>query len=334
MRDGQGEAGVATISTPSWLSGCQLVTAHEATLAAVQWIESQRQWLSTTLSRVGAVLLRGFEFISVEDFEKIATIVGGGPPQPYENRSTPRSRVKGNVFTSTEYPASENIPLHNENSYSSSWPRQILFLCMQPAARGGETPIADSRLVYAAISPSIRTSFEKNGVLYIRNYGDMGLAWQETFQTSCRADVEEYCRSHNIRCEWRMQDRLRTWQVLPAVRHHPGTGERVWFNQAHLFHISNLRHLARQILDEFGEDRVPRHARFGDGSKIDASCLDGVRAAYERHAVNVAWKKNDLLILDNMLWAHGRRAFLGSRRVLVAMTQRMQGGSEDGEVPP
>jgi hypothetical protein len=36
-------------------------------------------------------------------------------------------------------------------------------------------------------------------------------------------------------------------------------------------------------------------------------------------AVNVPWVEGDLMLIDNVLVAHGRRPFTGPRRVLVAM---------------
>lgn len=312
---------MTTVTEPGWLKGGVLVAADTTTESAVQWLDSRRVWLTGMLESRGAVVLRGFATVSVDEFEAIATVVGGDRPQPYENRSTPRKSVKGNIFTSTEYPASESIPLHNENSYSSGWPRQILFLCVQPAPSGGETPIADSRRVYQSISPRTRALFESHGVMYLRNYGDVGLSWQETFQTDRKAGVEEYCELHDIQCEWLEDGSLRTRQILPAVRRHPSTGEPVWFNQAHLFHISNLGIVGEDLLEICGPERVPRNALFGDGSEIDEDALQEIRTAYDGHAAPVAWQSNDLVILDNMLWAHGRRPYTGPRRILVAMTK-------------
>jgi alpha-ketoglutarate-dependent taurine dioxygenase len=315
------------ISDPAWLNGAMMADSGGVNRSAIRWLDSNGRWLMDTLNSRGAVLVRGFAPIGVDEFEEIATLVGAERPQPYENRSTPRRRVKGNIFTSTEYPPYESIPLHNENSYSSGWPTQILFLCVQPSSVGGETPIADSRRVYSSISPGTRALFESKGVMYVRNYGVIGLSWQETFQTDQRSTVEEYCRRNDIQWEWAAAGGLRTRQTLPAVRRHPFTGESVWFNQAHLFHISNLGRLGEDVLEMFGKDQVPRNALFGDGSEIDPTLLEEIRAAYDRHAVPLAWQRNDLVMLDNMLWAHGRRPFTGPRSILVAMTKLIRSQS-------
>lgn len=320
------------VSEPPSLKGGIEVLAQGATSCLSQWLEAERESLLKALTRSGAMLLRGFAHLSLNGFEEVATCIAGQPLEPYENRSTPRTSVKERIFTSTEYPPSETIPLHNENSYSSRWPAFIFFLCVKPADAGGETPIADSRRVYETISPRTRALFESKGITYVRNYGDLGLSWQETFQTDRREVVEEYCRRYGIRWEWREDSRLCTRQVLPATRRHPLTGEPSWFNQAHLFHVSNLGRVGEELLELFGAERVPRNALFGDGSAIDIELLEEIRSAYEVHAAPVAWRENDLLALDNVLFAHGRRPFSGSRLVLVAMGG-LQGGVTVGLKP-
>ena len=108
--------------------------------------------------------------------------------------------------------------------------------------------------------------------------------------------------------------------MRPAVARHPRTGEMVWFNQAHLFHITNLEKEVREpLLESFGEERLPRQARYGDGAPIEAAELDQVRRAYAEEAVDVDWQTGDVLVLNNMLVAHGRRPYSGPRRLLAAM---------------
>ena len=102
---------------------------------------------------------------------------------------------------------------------------------------------------------------------------------------------------------------------------HPQTGELAWFNQAHLFHVSALESRVREaLLASVPYENLPRNVRFGDGSRIDPADLDAVRKAYDEESITFPWKAGDILLLDNMLTAHGRRPFEGSRKVLVAMS--------------
>lgn len=60
-------------------------------------------------------------------------------------------------------------------------------------------------------------------------------------------------------------------------------------------------------------------AFFGDGAQIPRATLQGIRAAFDREAVNIDWRPGDVALLDNMRVAHGRRSFTGERRVFTAL---------------
>jgi alpha-ketoglutarate-dependent taurine dioxygenase len=239
----------------------------------------------------------------------------------YVEGATPRTQVNEYVYTSTEFPADHQIALHNELSYVTSWPMKILFLCLQPATTGGETPVADMRKVLARLSPSVRDLFERRGWMLTRNYGDgLGLPWPTAFRTSSREEVERYCASNDIRCEWKDARHLRTHQVRSAIATHPQTGERLWFNHVAFWHVSSLPEPIREtMLAEFDERELPFNTFFGDGGRIDDEIVEEIRQAWDAETVAFPWQAGDLLLLDNMLASHGRRPFTGTRRVVVSM---------------
>src|SRR5258708_1936651 len=274
-------------------------------LSLSSWTTSNRESIQAKLTRHGALLFRGFSAGAVADFEEFMTILAGNLLD-YSYRSTPRTQVSGKIFTSTEYPAHQTIPLHNEMSYSRHWPMMLGFFCLQPAAEGGETPIADSRKVLARIEPAIRDRFKEKNVRYVRNYGDaLDLPWQEVFQTDDRAAVEDFCREAQIEFAWQADGRLRTSQVCQAIARHPRTEEDVWFNQAHLFHVSSLNAEVRNSLFASAGDEPPRNAYYGDGSPLDDRELDSIRAAYASETIIFKWQQGDVLVIDTMIVAHG-----------------------------
>ena len=103
---------------------------------------------------------------------------------------------------------------------------------------------------------------------------------------------------------------------------HPRTGEEVWFNQADGFHPSALDEQSyRELLALYGrEDRFRLNVTFGDGSPIDPEALAAIRAVLREESRRHAWRKGDVLVLDNMLAAHGRRPFTGARLIATAIT--------------
>ena len=280
-----------------------------------------RDPIETALHMVGGVLLRGFEVPSVDAFQQFAAGFGH-PVLKYEFASTPRSAVSSSgIYTSTEYPAHQHIPLHNEQAYTREWPMKIWFHCVTASPEGGETPIADSRAIYRRMPVTIRERFAP-GILYVRNYGEFDVPWQTVFNTADRGEVEAFCQRAGIRWEWKDDDELRTTQLCQAVEKHPVTGDMVWFNQAHLFHVSNLQAEVRESLEDLvGVENLPRNTYYADGSPIPDAVFDEVRAVLDAETVSFRWQEGDVLMLDNMLAAHARAPFKGPRKVVVAMAE-------------
>jgi alpha-ketoglutarate-dependent taurine dioxygenase len=96
----------------------------------------------------------------------------------------------------------------------------------------------------------------------------------------------------------------------------------VWFNHAAFFHVSTLEPSIREpLLAEFPEADLPHNTYYGDGSAIEPAVLDEIRAAYQQEMVIFPWQAGDILMLDNMLTAHGRMPFMGGRKVVVGMAE-------------
>lgn len=297
-----------------------LLEVETSALNVMRWAEEHQADIRALLETQGALLIRGVKVLGNAQFGKILSTLFGSELLEYVYRSTPRTHIQGNVYTATEYPADQVIPQHNENAYSRTWPNRLGFMCMLPAETGGETPIGDSRVIYKLLPKSIRDKFEEKGVMYIRNYSNIDLPWSVVFQTEDKTQVEAFCDENDLKYEWLDNNRLRTSQVNPATATHPRTGEKIWFNQAHLFHVSSLgTEMSRGLLESLGEENLPRNSYYGDGSRIEPEVLELIRTTYEQTKVKFTWQKNDLLLLDNMLFSHGRESYTGPRKVLVGM---------------
>src|SRR4030095_11237438 len=212
-------------------------------------------------------------------------------------RSTPRTDLGGGVFTATEYPPGLEIPLHNENAYQREWPMRLIFYCDYPAdGAGGQTPLARTVDVSRRIAPAIWERFRQKQIMYIRNFShDVDLPWQTVFQTQSKADVEAYCRSHDISFEWKSDGNLRTWQICQAFAKHPRKDVVVWFNQAHLFHPSALDPQTRELMSEMlKEEDFPRNVTYGDGSPISEADLRQIREAFAKETITFPWRAGDL----------------------------------------
>lgn len=286
------------------------------------WLREHHEPISALLGTAGAVLLRGTGITGADGFRAAAAALAG-PLMDYTEGASPRSPRGGGVYTSTEYDPARPIALHNELSYSTRWPGLLAFCCITPPAAGGQTPIADSRGAYARI---LATSPEPPpvSVRYVRHMHDgkgPGVGWPGAFATTDPGLAEAYCREAGIDYEWLPGRVLRTCQVRPAAIIHPRTGEPVWFNQAHQWHPSNDGPDAEALWRDLFGDHLPMTAQHADGTEITPAVLAAVRDAYQAGQAQFDWQAGDLLLLDNMLCAHGRAPFAGSREILVAMGQ-------------
>ncbi|HKV36206.1 MAG TPA: TauD/TfdA family dioxygenase [Pyrinomonadaceae bacterium] len=287
------------------------------------WVASRKDFLQQCLFESGAILFRNFKIRNPAEFEAVVRAASNSDLLPYRERSSPRSRIGGNVYTSTDYPSDQSIFLHNENSYQHAWPMKIFFYCGLPAQERGETPIADTRRIFMRIPADIRQRFVEKKWRYVRNFnGRFGLPWQTVFQTDEKAKVEDYCRTNRIEVEWKEGDCLKTWAVRPAVVKHPQTGVDLWFNHATFFHVSTLAPSVREVfLATIKEEDLPTNTYYGDGSPIEPETLDELRRIYDEETVAFPWQEGDILMLDNMRVAHGRAPYEGARQILVGMTE-------------
>ena len=282
--------------------------------------EENRQFLQTELLRSGALLFRGFSIQRPANFEKFVSDFSGKKLLDYAGGVSPRIELGGGVYSSTEYPSQYTLSLHNELSYSSSYPSEVYFCCVTAPENGGETPIGDSRTILKNIDAKIVAEFKAKKIKYERNLqadSGSGYSWQDAFETDDRAAVESYCRKIGAEFKWRDDGGLRLSEIRPATAIHPATGEEVWFNQADGFHPSNLD---PETLADMSEEDLRLNARFGDDTPLDVSMLNHIREVMRNEMTIFPWREGDVMVLDNMLAAHGRMPFSGARRIILAMT--------------
>lgn len=288
------------------------------------WAARNSSALQELLWTHGALLFRGFDVSTWQQFH-LAFVAMAGDPIQYVEQSSPRVQVAREIYTSTEHPPEREIFLHNEQSYNANFPRFIAFFCHRPAVTGGETPIADSRRILSRIPAALRDRLHRSGYRYVRNFGSrLQMSWQQVFRASDASGLEHYCRQHDIEYEWldeRGGRRVRTIQKRQVIARHPLSNALTWFNHLSFFHFSSIDEDLRQLLLAVcGLDNLPHATYLGDGTVIADEDVAQLREAYRAEQVLFTWQAGDILLVDNMLVAHGRKAFTGARSVLVAMS--------------
>ncbi|MFJ9770761.1 TauD/TfdA family dioxygenase [Kitasatospora sp. NPDC101157] len=288
--------------------------------AAARWLRAHRGELRAALDRHGALHLRGLPVRDVADFTRVRDALFA-ERAAYQEKATPRSDFGDDVFSSTDLPPAQAIRMHNENSYTLTFPGLLLFGCLVAPEEGGATPVADVRRVLAHLPAELVERYRRHGWRLTRSYGEhLSLGWRTTFGTDSRAEVERYCADHAIEAAWGEDGVLRTSQLRSATIHHPRTGEELWFNHLAFWNEWSLDPAIRDVMvDELGPDGLPFNTALGDGTPLTPEETAVLNEAYERATVRRRWQPGDLLLVDNLLAAHGRDPFRGDRRIVVAM---------------
>jgi alpha-ketoglutarate-dependent taurine dioxygenase len=300
-------------------------------------ISAQRSVLKQKLLKYGGILFRGFPLQNADDFAAFIRYLGTGECVDYIGGDSPRNKIKDGVYTSTEAPPSIKIPLHNELSFVKYYPKHIYFFCETPSLVGGETIIADARKVLEEVDPEVKLRFVNKGIRYVSCYyyksqvmnwlnkiAPSHKSWIQVFETDSKHDVEKKCREHEFEYQWTKNDWLRISQVRPAVLTHPETGEKVWFNQAHLYDfnpklLGTWRYVGAKLF--YCRKHTKLHEVFyADHTYIPRTDLYHVMDVLDANTIAFPWQKGDVLVLDNILTMHGRATFEGKRRILAAMT--------------
>jgi len=288
-------------------------------------IRSNKSVFLDWLHQYGGILFRGFEVDAESDFQKVFQSFSDRSFMDYKDGNSPRSKLTSNIYTSTEYPKAFRITLHNEMSYTRKWPEKIFFYCHTPAGTGGETPIIDSRYLLKLLDSEMVGDFRDKQVKYTRylvGKKGFGKTWSETYETSERSEIERILTQNGNQFFWE-DNNLAISQIGPGTAIHPITGEEVWFNQANQFHPSSLSddiyHMLK-LLNADNPHRYPHYALFGDDTEISEGQLREITEICFYNSIVFKWQKGDVLMLDNMLMAHGRFPYEGERKILVSMS--------------
>lgn len=317
------------------------------------WLREHAADVDAQLTQHGALLLRGFAVHGAPAFEQVALAIDGALQESYTGTS-PRTARTRFVHTASELPPFYPVPQHIEMSFTATPPRKLFFYCGIAPGADGETPVCDFRAVYRDLDPGIRDELEQRGIRNIRNYDGPDTPrkaldfwklkrWDDLFGTTDRAQVEQAARDQRLALTWLPRDRLRLTNTQPAVRTHPVTGDKVWFNHAQVFHSTAARHeyghIARRqkslrahafhvvtaVMTGFKNLMTApieqgMHCTFADGGEIPDRYIRHLQDTIWKNIRFFDWRQGDVLVLDNRSTSHGRMPYHGPRDILVAWT--------------
>jgi hypothetical protein len=298
--------------------GCGATDATREASAA--WMAAERAAMLQHAAAHGTVLFRGFPLKTAEDFD--AFITGLGLENfPYKKSLSNAVRINKTerVFTANESPPTVDILFHHEMAQTPIYPKWIMFFCEKAADEGGATQLCRSDWLYNRLAeecaPFVRACEEK-GLKYTNVMPDendpdsgMGRSWRSTLGVDSKAAAEARLGELNYTHEWIEGDCLRaTTPQLNAVME-VSPGRRVFFNQ---------------LIAAYGGWKDSRNdpadaIRHGDGSKLDAEAVRSAIAISEEISFEAHWQAGDVALIDNTVVMHGRRPFVGTRKVLASL---------------
>lgn len=292
---------------------------------AVGWAATHRDALRAAVAEHGAVLVRGLGLREPDEVAAVFRCLATGLMIEREAFAARRTYSDG-VYSSSKWPANQPMCMHHELSYALEFPGLMLFACLQAAADGGATAVADAPTVLDALPSELVERFEREGWMLLRTYNDeIGASVGDAFGTEDRGAVERYCQDNRIEFQWQPDAGLRTRQRRSAVVRHPVTGRRCWFNQIAFLSEWTMDPEVREFLvDVYGAESLPFTTRFGNGDPIGADVVELLNGVYETHTAREPWQAGDLMVVDNIRTAHSREPYTGSREVLVAMADAVR----------
>jgi len=303
---------------------------------ASDWVREYRRELDHIMLTYGAYVLRNFPVADTASFD---SLIGSydSAAMNYSGGATLRGTVAGRIYEATRVPSDMRLPLHQEMSYLPHWPGRLSFYCHVAPATGGETIVGDMRAAGAVIPPEFFNAVAERGVLYRRNFRDESVkrhpaldaihrTWQHAFLTDDKAVAEAGCANMGLQYQWNDDGSLTTEFRTAGVIEHPATGEPVWFNQ---IAAQTMRTKAERIygpaimalIEEWypAGGMRPNETWFADGGAIDRADIAAVYDALDAVTVAFPWRAGDVMVLDNVLTAHGRNPYTGERDVQVAL---------------
>lgn len=271
-----------------------------------------RAMLSKRIAKHGAVVLRGFD-LSLPEFEELTQEVA---PEFLVHHDVGRMYISEDGTTQTVVPGYEGIPAHVERGYAAPIPATLFFYCNHPPDADGETTLYDGFEIFENLNPEARKYFSESRIRYRLRIGRE--LWQRTLMTDDQAEalymIDEHLtdaldaeRGESAAC--RVEgDTLVMDFVTPATR----TTDR---REGLAFSNSGLTYLYTLDMPEEGLLALGKMTmRTEDDDDFPLDMLREALRASQAVEYKLAWRKGDMVMLDNRTVLHGRTSFTDTKR--------------------
>ena len=256
--------------------------------------------LGTLLDRHGILLLRHGDW-DIPTFEVLASALcdefhGVGIRKPLKLED-------GDGFTTEVFRYNHVLLGHAEGAYLPHRPPPdvCFFLCLSPpTSEGGETTLVDGMEMLAGIPVALRQRLETLGVIYACQWDNE--RWGAEFGLQSESELREFLSSL-AHVQFRLESgMLSLCYKMPAVTLSHG-GVKVFANGV-LAHLPCIDHPRYKDVPVYA--RASNGMYFGDGEPFSNSVTNTLIDVHDQMLYRHRWQKNDVLIIDNTRYMHGR----------------------------
>lgn len=247
----------------------------------------------------GAILFRGFS-LNLNEFTEFSDQFCSNY---VSNKSPGREVLSSDGRVQTVNLGSQYFPLHPEISREPWQPDVAWFACQQPSRLGGETTICDGVTVANALSPELHKHLTQNSLAHTL---PTDLNWCANFlgrDELQASELENFSDQATFQFKVSGEQFFRTY--LRPMLHKPMFCDEWAYGSFLVF--------ARQKL------QVRNFPCYADGTEVSDALVQEIEIISNQLATAIKWCKDDVLMLDNTRFMHGRNPIGDpqSRRILT-----------------
>ena len=243
--------------------------------------------IKTLYKTHGALLFKGFDW-GVADF---AVFTAKFCTSSAFNESPNRKLIDEQRHIQTVDQGDEEFPLHPELSRTPWKPDVCFFGCQKAPPAGGETVICDGVRIVENLPAKLLRELRSQPLLYqLPASPDMLKYWFGT-----RLPSAEQLKNPPSNCPFTFTvDNGKVMRTFSAP-----------FLHKPMFHNGDA--FGNFILFSWYVHGYLGYPTWMDGSQVELSVVEAIKRVGDRFTVAVKWKRNDLLMIDNTRFLHGRK---------------------------
>lgn len=290
------------------------------------WAIKNASYIEKVLVHDGHAHLRGFRVAGVEEFESAARTLCGPLIAGYGDLPTSDDFREG--YFATRYPEQLEIKFHNEASHTDTWPSRQMFYCVREAATGGEWTIVDGRVAVDAMPSEIVSQVSASGFLYRRRFiPSLDADWRQLYSVASYDELLLKMRARGYGVSIQGEDVVVSYRA-PGIINDQRDATPRWFNQVLLHHRAALAQEVDELLSAlYAPEDYPRTVYFGDGKPIPDDWIHRIESVLADCGATIPAATGDVLLVNNLTVAHGRRPYTGDRVVRVALGRGISAGT-------